>query len=194
MELRLSHGNPEGTELPVVCRLSRVKCVSALLRRLSRWVFTSRRHNPLDSQVSHHVPVVLISVRRIEREQRELRYVEVQESHHLAAFCISHAVECLIAVRNGVLKRPNKIGLRGLCFFDALGWVAFAEGLRAEHVRSVGHMANDLAKTSNLRCRFEGVAFFRHFLRRTDDGVAHKRVETFFAHSNRVRWRSGLRL
>ena len=53
-----------------------------LLRRLSGWVFTSRGHNPLDSQIGHHVPIVLISMRRIEREHRELRYVEVHEFHH----------------------------------------------------------------------------------------------------------------
>src|SRR5437868_14086905 len=44
-----------------------------LLWRLCGWVFTRRRHNPLDSQVGHHVPVVLIGVRRIEREHGELR-------------------------------------------------------------------------------------------------------------------------
>src|SRR6266853_1592969 len=54
-------------------------------------------------------------------------------------------------------------------------------------------MANELAKSANLRCRLEGVVFFRHFLRRTDDRDAHKRVKTFFARGNRVRRRSGLR-
>src|SRR6516165_2307099 len=54
-------------------------------------------------------------------------------------------------------------------------------------------MANELAKSANLRCRLEGVAFFRHFLRRTDDRAAHKRVKTFFARGNRVRGRSGRR-
>src|ERR1700675_3681485 len=55
-------------------------------------------------------------------------------------------------------------------------------------------MANKLAKSANLRCRLEGVVFFRHFLRRTDDRAAHKRVKTFFARGNRVRGRGGLRL
>src|SRR3989442_9433146 len=54
-------------------------------------------------------------------------------------------------------------------------------------------MANELAKSANLRCRLEGVVFFRHFLRCTDDRAAHKRVKTFFAGGNRVRGRSGLR-
>src|ERR1700675_4787220 len=54
-------------------------------------------------------------------------------------------------------------------------------------------MANKLAKSANLRCRLEGVVFFRHFLRRTDDRAAHKRVKTFFARGNRVRGRGGLR-
>src|SRR5580700_7061413 len=53
-------------------------------------------------------------------------------------------------------------------------------------------MANKLAKSANLRCRLEGVVFFRHFLRRTDDRAAHKRVKTFFARGNRVRGRGGL--
>src|SRR5271170_8098873 len=52
-------------------------------------------------------------------------------------------------------------------------------------------MANELAKSANLRCRLEGVVFFRHFLRRTDDRAADKRVKTFFARGNRVRGRSG---
>ena len=98
-----------------------------LLRRLPGWVFTSRRHNPFDSQVGHHISIVLIRVRRIEREHRELRYVKVKQFHHLAAFCIGHAVECIIAVRDGVLERCHKIGLRGLRFFDSLRWVGFAE-------------------------------------------------------------------
>src|SRR5580765_1423344 len=38
---------------------------------LLRWrcglVFTCRRHDPLQSQVGHHVPIVLIRVRRIDR-------------------------------------------------------------------------------------------------------------------------------
>ena len=42
-------------------------CWSALLRRLSGWVFTSRGHNPLGSQIGHHIPVVLISMRCVER-------------------------------------------------------------------------------------------------------------------------------
>src|SRR4030088_233951 len=54
-------------------------------------------------------------------------------------------------------------------------------------------MANELAKSANLRCRLEGVVFFRHFLRRTDDRAANKRVKTFFARGNGVRGRSGLR-
>src|SRR4249920_2775022 len=54
-------------------------------------------------------------------------------------------------------------------------------------------MANELAKSAYLRCRLEGVVFFRHFLRRTEDRAAHKRVKTLFASSNRVRGRSGLR-
>src|SRR5580704_13695760 len=54
-------------------------------------------------------------------------------------------------------------------------------------------MANELAKSANLRCRLEGVVFFRHFLRRTDDRAAHKRVKPFFARGNRVRGRSGRR-
>src|ERR1700722_12776547 len=54
-------------------------------------------------------------------------------------------------------------------------------------------MANELAKSANFRCRFEGVVFFRHFLCRPDDRVAHKRVKTLFARGNRVRGRSGLR-
>ena len=40
-------------------------------------------------------------------------------------------------------------------------------------------MANELAKCANLLCRLEGVVFFRHFLRCTDDRAAHKRVKTF---------------
>src|SRR5882672_12037410 len=54
-------------------------------------------------------------------------------------------------------------------------------------------MANELAKSANLRCRLEGVVFFRHFLRRTNDRAANIRVETFFARGNRVRRWSGLR-
>src|SRR6266853_1108046 len=54
-------------------------------------------------------------------------------------------------------------------------------------------MANELAKSANLRCRLEGVVFFRHFLRCTDDRAANKRVKTLFARGNRVRRRSGLR-
>src|SRR5712692_170861 len=53
-------------------------------------------------------------------------------------------------------------------------------------------MANELAKSANLRCRLEGVVFFRHFLRRTDNRATYKRVKTFFARGNRVRGRSGL--
>src|SRR3974390_3021608 len=41
------------------CPGSSAACV--LLRRLSGWVFTRRGHNPLDSQIGHHVPIVLIS-------------------------------------------------------------------------------------------------------------------------------------
>src|ERR1700690_3279703 len=54
-------------------------------------------------------------------------------------------------------------------------------------------MANELAKAANLRCRFEGVVFFRHLLSGTDDRSAHKRVKTFFACRNRVRRRSSQR-
>src|ERR1700730_16035162 len=54
-------------------------------------------------------------------------------------------------------------------------------------------MANELAKSANFRCRLEGVVFFRHFLRCTDDRAAYKRVKTSFAGGNRVRGRSGLR-
>ena len=52
---------------------------SLLLRWLCGLVFTCRRHDPLQSQIGHHVPIVLIRVRRIDREQRQLRYVEVEE-------------------------------------------------------------------------------------------------------------------
>src|SRR5579862_8753254 len=48
------------------------------------------------------------------------------------------------------------------------------------------------AKSTNFRCWLEGVVFFRHFLRRTDDRATYKRVKTFFARGNRVRGRSGL--
>ena len=50
-----------------------------------------------------------------------------------------------------------------------------------------------VAKSANLWCRLEGVVLFWHFLRRTDDRAAYKRVKTFFARGNRVRRRSGLR-
>ena len=52
---------------------------------------------------------------------------------------------------------------------------------------------NELTKGANLGCRLEGVVFFWHFLRRTDDRAAYKRVKTFFARGNRVRGRSRLR-
>src|SRR5882672_6983395 len=63
-----------------VCR---VRCSSLLLRWLGGLVFTCRRHYPLQSQIGHHVPIVLIRVRCIDREQRQLGYVEVEEFHHL---------------------------------------------------------------------------------------------------------------
>jgi hypothetical protein len=39
--------------------------MSSLLRPLSRRIFASRRHNSFESQIGHHVPIVLIRVRRI---------------------------------------------------------------------------------------------------------------------------------
>jgi len=50
-----------------------VRCPSLLLRWLCGLAFTCRRHDPLQSQIGHHVPIVLIRVRRIDREQRQLR-------------------------------------------------------------------------------------------------------------------------
>jgi hypothetical protein len=46
---------------------------SLLLRWLCGLGFTCRRHDPLQSQIGHHVPIVLIRVCRIDREQRQLR-------------------------------------------------------------------------------------------------------------------------
>jgi hypothetical protein len=170
------------------------KKADVLLRRLRGRVFTGRRHNSLEPQIGDHVPIVLIRVRRIDRKQGELRQVEVHEFHHLAALCIGHAVERLIAVCNRVLQRSHEISFRGFCFLDSFTWICFASGLRAKRVGSVSHMANELAKTANVRCRFEGVVFFRHFLRRTNCRVAYKRVEPSFARRNRICWRSRRRL
>jgi hypothetical protein len=47
-------------------------------------------------------------------------------------------------------------------------------------------MANKLAKSTNFRCRFKEVVFFRHLLSRTDYSVAHERVKPFFACGNRI--------
>jgi hypothetical protein len=44
-----------------------------LRRRWGRLFFASGRHNSLEPQIGHHVPIVLIGVRRIDREQREPR-------------------------------------------------------------------------------------------------------------------------
>ena len=170
------------------------KKADVLLRRLRGRLFTGRRHNSLEPQIGDHVSIVLIRVRRIDRKQGELRQVEVHEFDHLAALCIGHAVERLIAVGNRVLQRSDEISFRGSCFLDILTWICFASGLRAKRVGSVSHMANELAKTANVRCRFEGVVFLRHFLRRTNCRVAYKRVEPSFARRNRLCWRSRRRL
>lgn len=82
-----------------------------LLRWWSGLVFTRGRHDALQSQIGHHVPVVLIGMRRIDGEQRQFGQVEVEEFHHLAAFCIGHAVECLVAVGDSVLERGHQVGL-----------------------------------------------------------------------------------
>jgi hypothetical protein len=165
------------------------KKADVLLWLLRGRVFAGRRNNSLEPQIRDHVPIVLIRVRRIDRKQGELRQVEVHEFHHLAALCIGHAVEGAIAVGNGVLERSYEISFRRFRFLDILTRICFASGLRAKRVGRVRHMANELAKTANIRCRFEGVVFFRHFLRRTQCRVADKRVEPSFARRNRIRWR-----
>ena len=170
------------------------KKADVLLRLLRRRVFTGRRHNSLEPQIRDHVPIVLIRVRRIDRKQGKLRQVEVHEFHHLAALCIGHAVERVIAVGNRVLERSYEISFRRFRSLDILTRICFASGLRAKRVGGVSHMANELAKTANIRCRFEGVVFFRHFLRRTKCRVAYKRVEPSFARRNRIRWRRCRRL
>ena len=51
-------------------------------RPLLRWrcglIFTGRRDDALQSQIGDHVPIVLIRVRRIDGEQRQFGYVEVE--------------------------------------------------------------------------------------------------------------------
>jgi hypothetical protein len=64
--MRLSDGSYAGLLFATVTDASELGALSVLLRRLCRRVFTCRRHNPLESQIGHHVPIVLIRVRRIE--------------------------------------------------------------------------------------------------------------------------------